>query len=58
MIIIVDNKFKIIFAQTVTHDIEFERAITKHLEIENNFKLELRKLELRHFEIEQHKKNS
>ena len=55
---IIDNKFKIIFAQNVTHDIEFERAITKHLEIENNFKLELRKLELRHFEIEQHKKNS
>ena len=55
---IIHNKFKIIFAQNVTHDIEFERAITKHLEIENNFKLELRKLELRHFEIEQHKKNS
>ena len=55
---IIDNKFKIIFAQTVTHDIEFEREITKRLEIENNFQLELRKLELRRFEIEQHKKNS
>ena len=42
----------------VTHDIEFEREITKRLEIENNFQLELRKLELRRFEIEQHKKNS
>ena len=40
------------------HDIEFEREITKRLEIENNFQLELRKLELRRFEIEQHKKNS
>ena len=42
----------------VTHNIEFEREITKRLEIENNFELELRKLELRRFEIEQHKKNS
>ena len=42
---------------TVSHDIEFEREITKRLEIENNFELELRKLELRRFEIEQHKKN-
>ena len=42
----------------VAHDIEFEREITKRLEIENNFQLELRKLELRRFEIEQHKKNS
>ena len=42
----------------VTHDIEFEREITKRLEIENNFELELRKLELQRFEIEQHKKNS
>jgi len=40
------------------HDIEFEREITKRLEIKNNFELELRKLELRRFEIEQHKKNS
>ena len=40
------------------HDIEFEREITKRLEIENNFELELRKLELQRFEIEQHKKNS
>ena len=43
---------------TVSHDIEFEREITKRLEIENNFELELQKLELRRFEIEQHKKNS
>ena len=42
----------------VTHDIEFEREITKRLEIENNFELELQKLELRRFEIEQHKNNS
>lgn len=43
---------------TVSHDIEFEREITKRLEIENNFELELQKLELRRFEIEQHKNNS
>ena len=48
----------------VSHDIEFEREITKRLEIERNFELELRKLELRRFEIEhenyvrQNKKNS
>ena len=45
----------------VTHNIEFEREITKRLEIEKNFELELQILELGRFEIKhcvrQHKKN-
>ena len=33
-------------------DIEYEREVTKRLEIEKNFQLEMRKLDLRRLEIE------
>ena len=33
-------------------DIEYEREITKRLEIEKNFQLEMRKLDLRRLEID------
>ena len=37
---------------TTLCDIEYEREITKRLEIEKNFQLEMRKLDLRRLEID------
>ena len=36
----------------VSHDIEYERELTKRLEIEKNFQLEMRRLDLRRLEID------